>query len=208
MKILIACEESQSVCVEMRKIGHEAYSNDIIQCSGGHPEWHIVGDALKVIKSDKWDMIIAFPPCTHLSAAGAPSWLKKQKDGRQQAAMKFVLDIYNSDCPMIAIENPTGWLNSHWRKPDQIIHPYQFGDPYKKRTCLWLKGLPKLQETNVVEPVAHWCSNSTRGGKLKDGTRRKSELPIRKAWDGAKERSKTFQGVAKAMAEQWGNPLK
>lgn len=203
MKVLAACEESQAVTIELRKLGHEAYSNDIIECSGGHPEWHIQDDCLSVINREKWDMIIAFPPCTHLSGAGAPSWKEKQKDGRQQAAFQFVLDIYNSECEKIAIENPTGWLNSNWKKPNQIFHPFHFGDPFKKRTCLWLKGLPILQHTNIVEPVAHWCSNSTRGGRLKDGSRRKSELPIRKAWDGAKERSKTFQGIAKAMAEQW-----
>lgn len=203
MKVLIACEESQAVCIEMRKLGHEAYSNDIIECSGGYPEWHLQMDCLEAIKSRKWDMIIAFPPCTHLSSAGAPSWRQKQADGRQQAAMQLVIEIYNSDCDLIAIENPTGWLNTNWRKPDQIINPFQFGDPYKKRTCLWLKGLPKLTETEVVKPVAHWCSNSTRGGKLKDGSRKKSELPIRKAWDGSKERSKTFPGIAKAMANQW-----
>ncbi|EOW9372185.1 hypothetical protein ACOBWO_000400 [Vibrio cholerae] len=204
MKILVACEESQAVTVEFRKMGHEAYSCDIIDCSGGYPEWHIKDDCLNVIKSRKWDMIIAFPPCTDLSCAGAPTWKIKQKDGRQQAAIDFVMKIYDSDCSMIAIENPVGKLNSAWRKPDQIIHPYQFGDPYKKRTCLWLKGLSILSPTNVVQPIAHWTSNSTRGGLLKDGTRKKSKLPIRKAWCSAKERSKTFNGIAKAMASQWG----
>lgn len=204
MKVLVACEESQAVCKAFRELGHEAYSNDIQECSGGHPEWHLQMDCFEAIESIRWDMIIAFPPCTHLSAAGAPSWKKKQEDGRQQAAIDFVLKIMDSDCELIAIENPTGKLNTAWRKPDQIINPFQFGDPYKKRTCLWLKGLPKLNDTKVVEPIAHWCSNSTRGGKLKDGTRKQSSLPIRKAWDGAKERSKTFPGIAKAMAEQWG----
>lgn len=207
MKVLVACEESQAVTIELRKLGHEAYSCDIIECSGGHPEWHIQNNCLDVINRENWDMIIAFPPCTHLSAAGAPSWKQKQKDGRQQAAIDFVMDIVNADCDLIAIENPTGKLNTSWRKPDQIIHPYQFGDPFKKRTCLWLKGLDKLEFTDVVEPVAHWCSNSTRGGKLKDGTRKKSDLPIRKAWDGAKERSKTFPGIAKAMAMQWAGEI-
>ncbi|AUR91061.1 S-adenosyl-L-methionine-dependent methyltransferase [Vibrio phage 1.154.O._10N.222.52.B12] len=204
MKVLVACEESQAVCKAFRELGHEAYSNDIQECSGGHPEWHLQMDCFEAIKSRKWDLIIAFPPCTHLSAAGAPSWKIKQEDGRQQAAIDFVLKIMESDCDLIAIENPTGKLNTSWRKPDQIINPFQFGDPYKKRTCLWLKGLPKLTDTDLVEPIAHWCSNSTRGGRLKDGTRQKSKLPIRKAWDGAKERSKTFPGIAKAMADQWG----
>lgn len=203
MNVLIACEESQAVTTEMRKLGHEAYSCDLVECSGGHPEWHLQIDCMEAIKSRKWDLIIAFPPCTDLSAAGAPSWKQKQIDGRQQAAINFVLEIYNSDCEKIAIENPTGKLNSAWRKPDQIINPFEFGDPYKKRTCLWLKGLPKLISTDIVDPVAHWTSNSTRGGLLKDGTRKKSSLPIRKAWCSSKERSKTFTGIAKAMAEQW-----
>lgn len=205
MKVLVACEESQAVCKEFRALGHEAYSCDIQECSGGHPEWHIQEDVLKVIKREKWDMIIAFPPCTDLSAAGAPSWKQKQADGRQQAAIDFVYAIRDADCEFIAIENPTGKLNTSWRKPDQIVNPFQFGDPFKKRTCLWLKGLPKLEDTNLVEPKYHYTSNSTRGGLLKDGTRKKSELPIYKAWDSPKERSKTFPGIANAMAEQWGN---
>ncbi|AUR81469.1 S-adenosyl-L-methionine-dependent methyltransferase [Vibrio phage 1.007.O._10N.261.55.F9] len=204
MKVLIACEESQAVCKEFRKLGHEAYSCDTQECSGGRPEWHIQDDALKVINREEWDMIIAFPPCTDLSSAGAPSWKQKQADGRQQAAIDFVYAIRDADCELIAIENPTGKLNTSWRKPDQIINPFQFGDPFKKRTCLWLKGLPKLEDTNVVEPKYHYTSNSTRGGLLKDGTRKKSSLPIYKAWDSPKERSKTFPGIAKAMAEQWG----
>lgn len=205
MKVLVACEESQAVCKEFRKLGHEAYSCDIQECSGGHPEWHIKGDAIQVINREKWDMIIAFPPCTDLSAAGAPSWKQKQEDGRQQAAIDFVYAIRDADCEFIAIENPTGKLNTSWRKPDQIINPFQFGDPFKKRTCLWLKCLPKLVDTDLVEPKYHYTSNSTRGGLLKDGTRKKSKLPIYKAWDSPKERSKTFTGIAKAMAEQWGN---
>jgi site-specific DNA-cytosine methylase len=202
MKILVACEESQAVTIELRNLGHEAFSADIIDCSGGHPKWHIKGDVLEIL-NDGWDMIIAFPPCTHLSAAGAPSWKQKQADGRQQAAIDFVYKIRDADCPMIAIENPTGKLNTSWRKPDQIVNPFQFGDPFKKRTCLWLKGLPRLMNTDLVEALYHYTSNSTRGGLLKDGTRKKSELPIYKAWDSAKDRSKTFPGIAKAMANQW-----
>ena len=204
MNILVACEESQAVCKAFRAKGHNAFSCDLKECSGGHPEWHIVADVLTVIDFKKWDMIIAFPPCTHLSGAGAPSWKAKQADGRQQKAFEFVLSIWNADCPMIAIENPTGWLNTNWKKPAQIFHPFHFGDPYMKRTCLWLKGLPRLIPTNIVNPQYHHTSNSTQGGKLKDGTRRKSKLPIRKAWDSAVERSKTFPGIAQAMADQWG----
>jgi len=202
-RVLIACEESQAVTIEFRKLGYEAYSCDTQDCSGEHPEWHIKGDVLKIL-NDGWDMIIAFPPCTHLSGAGAPSWKQKQADGRQQAAIDFVYQIRDANCNLIAIENPTGKLNTTWRKPDQIINPFQFGDRFKKRTCLWLKGLPKLKDTNLVEPKYHYTSNSTRGGKLKDGTRKKSELPIFKAWTSAKNRSKTFKGIAKAMTNQWG----
>lgn len=203
MKILLACEESQAVCIEFRKLGHEAFSCDTQECSGGHPEWHILDDVLNWLDDD-WDMIIAFPPCTHLSVAGAPSWKQKQVDGRQQKAIDFVYKIRNADCNLIAIENPVGKLNTSWRKPNQIINPFQFGEPFKKRTCLWLKGLPILKPTNIVEPKYHYTSNSTQGGMLKDGTRRKSKLPIFKAWDSAKDRSKTFPGIAKAMADQWG----
>lgn len=200
-KVLIGCEESQAVCKAFRARGIEAYSCDLQPCSGGHPEWHLQGDVLSIVMC--WDLIIAFPPCTHLSGAGAPSWKEKQKDGRQQQAIEFVKRIWDLPAKMIAIENPTGKLNTAWRKPDQIINPFQFGDPYKKRTCLWLKNLPPLKPTNVVEPEFHFCSNSTRGGKLKNGTRKKSKLPIRKAWDNSTERSKTFPGIANAMAEQW-----
>lgn len=201
MRILVACEESQAVTIELRALGHEAYSCDIEQPSGGHPEWHIQRDVLSIL-NDSWAVIIAFPPCTHLSAAGAPTWKIKQADGRQEDAINFVYAIRDAECPLIAIENPVGVLNSRWRKPDQIINPFQFGDPFLKKTCLWLKGLDNLNPTNLVEPQYHYTSNSTRGGKLKDGTRRKSKLPSFNART-SKERSKTFPGIAKAMAAQW-----
>lgn len=207
MKVLIACEESQAVTKEFRKLGHEAYSCDIIPCSGGHYEWHLQQDVTLLLKDD-WDIIIAFPPCTHLSSAGASYWKEKQIDGRQQKAIEFVLLIYNSNCTKVSIENPVGKLSTSWRKPDQIIHPYHFGDPFMKRTCLWLKGLSILKHTDIIKPKYHYTSNSTRGGLLKDGTRRKSKLPILKAWDNSKERSKTFPGIARAMAEQWGPLIK
>ena len=204
-RILIACEESQAVTIAFRKIGIEAYSCDIEECSGGHPEWHIKGDVLSII-NDGWNAIIAFPPCDHLSVAGAPYWKKKQKDGRQQQAVNFAKMFFEySD--YVCVENPVGALTKSWKKWDQIINPFQFGEPYKKRTCLWLKGLPLLQSTNIIEPKYHYTSNSTRGGLLKDGTRRKSKLPIRRAWDSSKERSKFFPGIAKAMAEQWSEFL-
>lgn len=205
LSILVGCEESQAVCIELRKLGHEAFSCDLQECSGGHPEWHLQMDVFEAIKIKKWDIGIFFPECTHLSGAGAPSWKIKQADGRQQKAFDFVMKLADCGISKIAIENPTGFLNTNWRKPDQIINPFQFGDPFKKRTCLWLKGLPKLTPTNIVKPEYHYTSNSTQGGLLKDGTRRKSKLPIRKAWDNSKERSKSFSGIAKAMAIQWTN---
>lgn len=201
MRVLVACEFSQIVTKAFRDRGHHAMSLDLLQTQG-NPDWHLQMDIRDIW--DAWDLIIAFPPCTDLAASGAPSWKVKQADGRQQRAIELVKFIWDFPCERIAIENPTGILNTVWRKPDQIINPFQFGEPYRKRTCLWLKGLPKLTPTNIVEPEYHWTSNSTRGGLLKDGTRKKSELPIRKAWDNWKERSKTFQGIANAMAEQWG----
>lgn len=204
LRVLVACEYSGRVRDAFTAMGHYAVSCDILPSDV--PGKHYQGDVFDIIDNNEWDMILAFPPCTHLSGAGAPSWKEKQADGRQQAAIDFVMKIYNNKCPLISIENPTGILNTVWRKPDQIINPFQFGEPFKKRTCLWLKGLPKLEPTKVVEPEYHFTSNSTQGGKLKDGTRRKSKLPIYKAWDSAKERSMTFRGIANAMALQWGQP--
>lgn len=205
MKILIACEESQAVCKEFRKLGHEAYSCDILECSGGHPEWHIQGDVLEQLDK-KWDMIIAFPPCTYLSNAGI-RWFNENKYGDKARERKrlrleafdFVMKIANSNCNKIVIENPVGWLNSHWRKPDQIIQPYYFGDTESKRTCLWIKGLPLLRYTDIVKPKIH--------GYFKTGP--KKGMPIygtqycKFSEDRGKIRSKTFPGIAKAMAEQW-----
>jgi len=205
MRILVACEESQAVTKELRKRGHEAYSCDPLPCSGGRPGWHLQQLAEAWLMED-WDMVIAFPPCTHLASSGAPSWPQKVADGRQQAAIDFVMKIYDS-CDRVAIENPVGKLSTAWRKPDQIIQPWQFGDPFMKKTCLWLKGLPLLRETEVVTPTHNWCSNSTRGGQRKDGTRKQSSLPSFKAWNSPKERSKTFPGIAVAMATQWTENL-
>lgn len=152
MRILVACEESQAVTIELRRLGHEAYSCDIQDCSGGHPEWHIKGDALELLKM-KWDMLIAFPPCTHLAVSGARHFAKKQADGRQQEAVDFFLRFVNADCPRIAVENPVGIMSSKYRKPNQIIQPYMFGDHARKTTCLWTKGLPPwlLQTLSIRE---------------------------------------------------------
>jgi len=206
MKVLIACEESQTVCKAFRGRGHEAYSCDILEPSGGHPEWHIQGDALKAIEREKWDLIIAHPPCTYLTVTGN-RWYNVERYGEkaiqryrdQEEAIEFFMAIAGADCERIAIENPVGIMSSRWRKSDQIIEPWQFGDPYEKKTCLWLKGLPKLIPTNIVEvpPRKTFASGKSMPGWYADAWR----LP--KA-ERAKLRSKTFPGIAKAMAEQWG----
>lgn len=184
MKILVACEESQAVTIELRKLGHEAYSCDIEPCSGGHPEWHLRCDAMELLKM-QWDMILAFPPCTDLAVSGARYFAQKRADGRQQRSVDFFMAFANADCPRIAIENPVGIMSTHYRKPDQIIQPWMFGHGETKATCLWLKGLPRLEPTNIVEGREHrvW---------------RMPPSPER-----AKLRSKTYTGVAKAMASQW-----
>ena len=189
MKILVACEESQAVTIEMRRLGHEAYSCDIEPCSGGHPEWHLQVDALELLKM-KWDMILAFPPCTHLAVSGARYFEQKRKDGRQQAAIDFFMQFANADCSKIAIENPVGIMSTYYRKPDQIIQPWQFGHGETKKTCLWLKGLPPLISTEIVE------GREQRIWKM---------LPSE---DRAKNRAKTFPGIARAMAEQWAGDIR
>ncbi len=200
MKILVACEESQAVCMAFRKKGHEAYSCDILPCSGGHPEWHIVDDVRRV-REAKWDMMIAFPPCTYLTVTanrsfkGNPErWLK-----RYQAAM-FVWKLWNADIPKIAIENPKGVLSSYIRKPDQYIQPYEHGHRDSKPTGLWLKGLPKLTPTNIVEPEWYYPEN---GGRRMSKTHAKT--PSTNNPENAKLRSKTYPGIAAAMASHWGS---
>ena len=207
MRILLACEESQEVTKRLRAKGHEAFSCDILPCSGGKPEWHLQQDVTELLKQ-KWDMIIAFPPCTYLTNAGMCNLTRKGATDEYRAnrlklrdeARDFVLKIYNSNCEKIAIENPVGFLNSNWRKPDQIIKPYEYGHSVNKKTCLWLKGLPKLTPTNIVEPdmkkanlgkqVSSWYAETLKQGK--------GDLKMV-----SKIRSKTFEGIAEAIAEQW-----
>lgn len=201
MRVLVACEESQAVTIELRRLGHEAYSCDIQECSGGHPEWHLQQDVIPLL-SEKWDMIIAFPPCTDLAVSGARHFAKKRADGRQQRSIEFFMQFVNVDCPRVAIENPIGIMSTHYRKPDQIIQPYQFGDHARKSTCLWLKGLPKLEPTNVVDPGK--IREGFSVGASADYARDENGKAI--AWNDprtAKIRSKTFPGIARAMAEQW-----
>jgi site-specific DNA-cytosine methylase len=198
MKILLACEESQTVTKAFRALGHEAYSCDILPASGGYPQWHIQKDVVEVLK-DQWDMIIAFPPCTHLASSGAAWFEAKRADGRQQQAIDFFMIFANHTCEKIAIENPVGIMSSHYRKPNQIIQPWQFGDSYSKRTCLWLKGLPNLVPTDVVDPgeMVTFYSGRTMPKWYADAWKLSSA-------DRSKARSKTFPGIAAAMAEQWG----
>lgn len=221
MKVLIACEESQRVCMEFRKRGHEAYSCDIQECSGGHPEWHIQGDCLPLLNGNctfrtadththtqvgKWDLLIAHPPCTYLTVTGN-RWFNEERYGDKatrrkqdrQEAIGFFMKFVDADCEQIAIENPIGIMSTVYRKPDQIIQPYQFGDPARKATCLWLKGLQPLQPTNIVEPEVIRYKN----GKTDDPWHYNTlSLPPKER---ARKRSETFPGIAKAMAEQWGD---
>lgn len=208
-KILVACEESQAVTKELRALGLEAFSCDILECSGGHPEWHLQQDVTELLKQ-KWDMIIAFPPCTYLTVTGN-RWFNIQRYGEKAIkrhqdraeAIDFFMMFANADCERIAIENPVGVMSSEWRKPNQIINPFQFGDAFEKKTCLWLKGLPNLVPTNIVEPPKR---TEFKSGKTMPAWYAEAwKLP--KA-ERAKLRSKTFPGIAKAMAEQWGQLVK
>lgn len=199
MKVLIACEESQAVTIEFRKLGHEAYSCDILPCSGGHPNWHLQQDIKPLLKKE-WDMIIAFPPCTHLAVSGARYFKQKIKDGRQQEGIDFFMLFANAKCNKMAIENPVGIMSTKWRKPNQIIQPFMFGDSISKKTCLWLKGLPKLKPTNIVDKgeIVTFASGKSMPKWYADAFK----LPPKER---AKIRSKTFPGIAKAMAKQWGD---
>lgn len=194
MRVLCACEESQAVTKEFRKLGHEAFSCDIQDCSGGYPEWHIKGDVLSLL-SDNWDLIIAFPPCTYLSSAGNRYLKVPGRSELRSAAFDFFMQFVYAPCKHIAIENPVGYMNSHYRKPDQIINPYQFGDSCRKRTCLWLKNLPLLLPDYVVEapdPVY-----------IQSNGKKRYWVETVSGSDRQKVRSKTFPGIAAAMAFQW-----
>ena len=210
MRVLVACEESQAVTKAFRKLGHEAYSCDIQECSGDNPEWHIKGDVLEII-NDTWDMMIAFPPCTHLAVSGARHFHKKIKDGRQQQGIDFFMQMINAPIPKIAVENPIGIMSTKYRKPNQIIHPYHFGDPYSKATCLWLKNLPnllynkKLDNKRQKELVFEELPNEVEKGEFVTFSSGKRMAKwYNEASGNGHLRSKTFPGIAKAMASQWG----
>lgn len=195
LRVLIACEESQAVCKEFRRLGHEAYSCDILPCSGGHPEWHLQQDVTELFKL-YFDLMIAFPPCTHLAVSGARWFPEKIADGRQQDGINFFMQMINAPFKHIAVENPIGIMSKKYRKPDQIIQPYWFGDTSKKSTCLWLQNLPKLESTNMVEPDIYICKN---GKKFS----RDYMVALSSGQDSGHLRSKTYPGIAKAMANQW-----
>lgn len=214
MRVLVACEESQRVCTEFRRLGHEAYSCDIEPCSGGHPEWHLQQDVTELLKI-RWDLIIAHPPCTYLTVAGN-RWFDVEKYGEKavrrmrdrEDAKRFFMMFANADCERIAIENPVGIMSTEYRKPDQIIQPWMFGHNASKSTCLWLKNLEKLCPTDIVQDREKRKENQKvgeNGNLLSFDTRDENGKIL--AWNDpktAKLRSKTFPGIAKAMAEQWG----
>lgn len=202
MKILVACEESQAVCTAFRNRGHEAYSCDIQPCSGGHPEWHIMDDVTTVLSED-WDMVIAFPPCTHLAVSGAAHFAKKRADGRQRQGIDFFMQFTRLRCRW-AIENPVGIMSRVYRRPDQIIQPWQFGHNTQKSTCLWLNWLPPLEPTCANMPQIKFHEWTNRNGVKKRQSQWFYEtrlLPQKKRGAAA---SKTFRGIAEAMADQWG----
>ena len=237
MKVLVACEESQRVCIEFRKLGHEAYSCDIMNCSGGHPEWHIKDDVLSLLNGrcsfitsdgvehiieDRWDMIIGFPPCTHLAVSGAAHFEKKRLDGRQEEGIKFFCQFLTADCDKIVIENPIGIISGDYIKeyfpelsaqyglpikPTQIIHPWMFGDNYAKSTCLWIKGVEPLTPKTNEQPELEWKEFvDKKTGKLKRQPKWYFDALVnsQSTEERSKLRSKTFPSIAKAMAEQWG----
>lgn len=223
INVLIACEESQRVCIEFRKLGFRAFSCDILKCSGGHPEWHInngvetvlngncyfMTQDQKVHATGKWDLIIAHPPCTYLTVTGN-RWFNEERYGERavkrkidrEEAIEFFLKFVNANCKHVAIENPVGIMSTKYRRPDQIIEPYYFGDPERKATCLWLKNLPALIPTEIVHPNIIKYKNGR--GSSPNWHMKTISLP---AEERRKERSKTFPGIAKAMACQWGKYL-
>jgi len=234
LNVLLACEESQAVCIEFRKLGHIAFSCDIQECSGGHPEWHYTGDIFDITdglyqckcgnlygneygkygccgksKLIQWDLMIAFPPCTHLAVSGAAWFEQKRKDGRQQEGIDFFLKLANVDIKHIALENPVGIMSKLYRKPDQIIQPYFFGDEAQKTTCLWLKNLPKLKHFDKVDLFNNKITHTKPQGNIIFKNGKMYSFASNKWYKNkevrSKARSKTFPGIAKAMAEQWGN---
>lgn len=224
MKVLIACEESQTVCIAFRERGHEAYSCDIQEPSGGHPEWHILGDALQAVEGGqvttmdgkthdigKWDLLIAHPPCTYLAVSGN-RWFNiarygekaQQRIAARAAAAKFFMGFATANVDKIAIENPVGYMSTHYRKPDCIIEPYEFGHKARKKTCLWLKNVPPLRPTSIVDQGTILPGGYSVGAHANYATDENGKVLRWNDPRTQKERSKTFPGIARAMAEQWG----
>lgn len=226
MKVLVACEESQRVCIAFRERGHEAYSCDILPCSGGHPEWHIMQDVVPLLNGrcgfktmdgiehsidGKWDLLIAHPPCTFLTVSGN-RWFNVERYGdraverlkaRKEAA-EFFMAFIDADIPCVCVENPVGYMSTHYRKPDCIVQPYEFGHHARKKTCLWLKNLPPLIPTDVVSPGEILTGGYSAGASANYATDENGKILRWNDPRTAKARSKTFPGIAKAMAEQWG----
>lgn len=217
MKVLIACEESQVVCNAFRELGHYAFSCDLLSTSGEHPEYHLKMDVFEAIKLKKWDLMVAHPPCTFLAGSSVqwlshpddkhlsfefrrphPKYPERREDMRK--AIEFVKALYNADIPKIAIENPVGLLSSRWRKPDQIIQPYMFGDEATKTTCLWLKNLPLLKPTNIVGKGERTVFKS---GKSHPAWYAEALAKAKTKEERQTLRSKTFPGIASAIANQW-----
>jgi hypothetical protein len=195
MKVLVACEFSGIVRDAFNKQGHDATSCDLLETD--IPGFHIKDDVLKHLNK-KWDLMVVFPPYTHIAVSGARHFAEKQKDGRQQQGIDFFMKLANASIPRIAIENPVGIMSSIWRQPDQVIQPYEFGENAKKTTCLWLKNLPKLKPTKIITPEIVTLSNGKkfRAWEYKISMNHNNRAHLR---------SKTFQGIADAMANQWGN---
>ena len=204
-RILVACEESQAVTKAFRNLGYDAFSCDLLPCSGGHPEWHYKEDMFEVIKREpKFDLMIAFPPCTDLAVSGAMHFERKIADGSQAKSIQFFMDVINADVERIAVENPIGIMSKLYRKPNQIIQPYQFGDKAQKSTCLWLKNLPNLQPTNIVDKGEFFEWTDKKTGKVKKQPLWYYEALLKSKTPEERRtlRSKTFQGIADAMANQ------
>ena len=203
-RILIACEESQAVLSEFKNLGFtNVWSCDLLSTSGNYPELHLQQDVIELLKQ-KWDMIIAFPPCTDLCTSGARHFERKRADGSQQRSIEFFMLFANADCQKIAIENPIGIMSTEYKKPNQIIQPWQFGDKAQKSTCLWLKGLPNLQPTNIVEK-GEFVEFISKKGILKRQPKWYFDCLKLSPKERSIARSKTFKGIARAMAEQWSN---
>lgn len=210
MKVLIACEESQTICCAFRELGVEAYSCDLKDCSGGHPEWHLKMDIFEAVKLKSWSLLIAHPPCTFLCISGN-RWMNdyrypnRKKD--REDAIEFFLKIANLDIPHIAIENPIGVMSKVYKKPSQIIQPWMFGDSYQKSTCLWLKNLPNLIPTNIVDKGEFHITKS--GKKIPEWYNNANRMKTKFGQEGIRTlRSKTFPGIAKAIASQWTEYLR